>query len=63
MTTAWQQFSVHAAPVSVVAIALYLAGVFVLHITIPALFHVEPFNATVPNTCATKLANASFIYR
>lgn len=46
----------------VACIALYLTGVFVLHITIPTLLHVQPFNETISTVYATTLAYSDFAY-
>lgn len=59
----WQQTKVPAALSGVTCITVYLAAVFALHITIPAMFNVAPFNATMPTAHQTQLANASFDYK
>lgn len=59
-TSVWQQTSLLAAPWGVTCIALYLAGISTVHITMTNLFHVVPYNATSPTTWTIKLANASF---
>ena len=56
----WQQTKLRAAPWAVCAVALYLTCVFVLHISVAGLFHVVPYNATVPQHVQTKLANANY---
>lgn len=58
----WQQLKLRTAPVGILCIAAYLIGVFVLHISIPGLFDVVTFNATVPNTHQTTLANATLLF-
>lgn len=42
----WRQRKVNTALWSVVTVALYLGGIFTLHITTPGLFEVVPFNQT-----------------
>lgn len=56
----WQQTKVCAALSGVTCIAVYLTAIFALHITIPAIFNVAPFNATMLTMHQTKLATASF---
>lgn len=59
VTTMFQQFKTRAAPAGVLAILLYLGSVFVLHITIPALFHLVPVNGTTSSHWPTTLSNTS----
>ncbi|KAJ7635724.1 hypothetical protein DFH06DRAFT_1434353 [Mycena polygramma] len=42
----WRQWAVPASPLGVILIFLYLGGVIVLHISTPALFTLQTFNAT-----------------
>ena len=42
----WDKVKLRTAPWWVMLIALYLAGIFVFHITTPSLFDVVPYNAT-----------------
>lgn len=59
----WQQLKLRAAALGVLGIATYLLGVFVLHITIPGLFHVVPFNATVSALYVTDVAIANYTFK
>lgn len=61
--SAWKQTRLRAAPWGVLCITLYLLGVFTLHVTIPGLFHIVPFNATVPSVQRTDLANVSYTFK
>lgn len=56
-TSLWKQKRLPAAVYGVTLITLYLLGIFTLHITIPTLFHVVPFNATVSSSYPSVLAN------
>ena len=49
------QLRVRTAPRGVLAIALYLGGVYVLHVTTPALFDVVPYNVSGTVTLTTSL--------
>ncbi|KAJ7635723.1 hypothetical protein DFH06DRAFT_1479038 [Mycena polygramma] len=42
----WRQWAVPASPVGVLVVFLYLGGVIILHISTPALFALQTFNAT-----------------
>ncbi|GJE84278.1 hypothetical protein PsYK624_003540 [Phanerochaete sordida] len=57
LKTLWQQLKLQAAAVGVAYIAAYLFGVWVLHITIPGVVDVVPYNATVSTVQRTTLAN------
>lgn len=57
----WQQLELPAAVYGVALITLYLLGIFALHITIPSLFHVVPFNETVSSLHPTTLANGPIL--
>lgn len=52
----WYQTKLRAATWGVTLVTGYLMGIFILHITIPSLFDMVPFNATVPTTQGTQLA-------
>ena len=54
-TVLWNQLAVRTAPIRVFLIAAYLAGIFVFHITTPALFNVAPYNVTATSTQTTQL--------
>lgn len=56
----WQQTKLRTAAWSVAAIMAYLLCVFVLHITIPGLLHVVPYNATADALYPTRLMNTNF---
>ncbi|GJE99694.1 hypothetical protein PsYK624_159650 [Phanerochaete sordida] len=56
----WQQTKVRAAPGGVALVAFYLACVFMLHISVPGLFHVVPYNASALQTVRTRLARANY---
>ncbi|GJE84279.1 hypothetical protein PsYK624_003550 [Phanerochaete sordida] len=53
----WGQLKLRAAVGGVVYITAYLFGVWLLHITIPVVLDVVPYNATVPTVHRTTLAN------
>ncbi|GJE84277.1 hypothetical protein PsYK624_003530 [Phanerochaete sordida] len=53
----WDQCRLPATVLGVAGIAVYLLGVLLLHITIPAMLHVVPYNASVPTLNTTLLAN------
>lgn len=57
LNSLWRQFSLPATVPGVLLITLYLLGHFTLHITIPSLFYVVPFNATNTLPYNTSLAN------
>lgn len=63
LASLWQQVHLSASAASIVYIALYLFGMFVLHITIPGLFHTVPYNSTVITRQTTLLANASYAFK
>lgn len=56
----WQQTKLRAATWGVFCITLYLVCVFTLHVSIQGLFHVVPYNATIPTLQSTKPANANY---
>ena len=56
ITAVVQQAKLQTAVWGVIHIALYFIGVFILHVSIPSLFHVVPFNGTNPITETTILA-------
>ena len=41
----WQQTKLPSSTVGVLSIVIYLLGTFILHITIPGVFQVVPFNS------------------
>lgn len=55
----WNQFKLRAASGSVACITAYLFGIWLLHITIPTVLNVVPYNATVPTVYRTTLANST----
>lgn len=55
----WRQFKLRAAMVGVLYITAYLLGIWMLHITIPAVLDVVPYNATVSTVNQTTLANVT----
>ncbi|EKM52091.1 uncharacterized protein PHACADRAFT_187439, partial [Phanerochaete carnosa HHB-10118-sp] len=59
-TSLWAQFKLRAAIAGVMYITAYLFGVWLLHITIPTVLNVVPYNATVSTVHHTVLANATF---
>ncbi|KAJ7242139.1 hypothetical protein B0H12DRAFT_1236803 [Mycena haematopus] len=60
LSSLWQQTKIRAATWGVTCITLYLLCVFTLHVSIQALFHVVPYNATIPTFQPTNLTNADF---
>ncbi|EKM54969.1 uncharacterized protein PHACADRAFT_208510 [Phanerochaete carnosa HHB-10118-sp] len=56
----WQQTKLRAATWGVSCITLYLLCMFTLHISIQGLFHVVPYNATIPTLQSTNLTNANY---
>ena len=59
LTSLYQQTKFRSSLVGVASIVVYLFCVFVLHITIPSMFSVEPYNATIAMTVKTELFNVS----
>lgn len=57
------QFKLRAAMLGVGCTTGYLIGVWLLHITIPGLLSVVPYNATVPTVYPTLLANTSYDFK
>ena len=51
----WSQLKVRTAPLRILLIAIYLAGIFVFHITTPSLFNVVPYNVTTTVKQPTQL--------
>ena len=58
VSSLWQQFKIPTAVWGVLHITLYLGGIFALHITVPSLFHVVPFNTTIQVQTQTQLARS-----
>lgn len=42
----WRQIKIRTAPVRLFVVTVYLASIFVFHITTPSLFNVVPYNVT-----------------
>lgn len=57
--TLWRQLKVNTAAKGIIAITVYLCGVFTLHVTTPSLFDVVPFNVTTVKTQPTVLVRSS----
>ena len=56
----YQQTRLRAAGIGVIYILAYLAGISVLHVSIPSMLHAVSFNDTITTIVPTILANASF---
>lgn len=56
----WQQTKLRTGAWGISAITVYLLSVFALHITIPGLLHVVPYNATVAASYPTRLMDTNF---
>ena len=59
LTSLWAQAKLQAAIVGVGYVVAYLLGVWILHITIPTMVNVVPYNMTVPTVYPTVLANVT----
>ncbi|GJE91632.1 hypothetical protein PsYK624_077820 [Phanerochaete sordida] len=55
----WEQFKMRAAMLGVAYITAYLVGMWLLHVTIPTVLSVVPYNDTVPMLNRTILANTT----
>lgn len=60
VTSLWNQTKLRTALGSISCITVYLLGLFTLHITIPGLFHIAPYNATMYSVRQTVLSNATY---
>ncbi|GJE88180.1 hypothetical protein PsYK624_042630 [Phanerochaete sordida] len=60
LVSLWQQTKLRVATGGVLSIALYLLSVFMVHISIPSILHLQLYNATTPAQYPTRLARASF---
>lgn len=58
LSSLWQQWKIPTAVWGVIDITLYLGGIFALHVTIPSLFHVVPYNTIVKVHATTQLARS-----
>ena len=58
--TMWDQTKVPTALPGVGLITVYLIAVYLLHVTIPAIFNAQPFNGTMPTIQPTRLSRVSF---
>lgn len=63
LASLWQQISLPTATTGVLYIAGYLLNIFVLHITVPGLFHLVPYSTTILTHQPTVLANASYLFK
>ena len=59
----WEQAKLLSAISGISGIALYLFGIYVLHVTIPALVHVSAYNTTVPTIHVTNISRAEYGYK